>query len=114
MKGQHKYGARKTVIDGYTFDSKAEANYYRQLKLLQKAGEVKQIELQPTYELQPKFKRHGKSVQSINYKADFLVTYADGRQEIIDVKGHRTSVYLLKKKMFEFRYPDLQIVEVTV
>jgi hypothetical protein len=108
-----KYGARKTMIDNIKFDSLAEANYYRQLKLLQRAGEIIDFELQPTYELQPAYMRGKKKVQPITYKADFLVTYKDGRKEVIDVKGMRTPVYALKKKMFEFKYPELEIVEVS-
>lgn len=108
-----KYKSRRITIDGITFDSRAEANYYSRLKLLQRAGEVVAFELQPTYVLQEGFKRGKRKVQPITYKADFLVTYADGRQEIVDVKGVRTPVYLLKKKLFEYRYPNLEIVEVT-
>jgi hypothetical protein len=108
----HKYGARKTTIDGITFDSQAEASYYRRLLLLQRAGEVTENQLQPVYELQPGYTRNGKKVRAINYVADFLVTYKDGRQELIDVKGHKTKEYLLKKKIFEYKYPDMQIVEV--
>lgn len=108
-----KYGARKTTIDGITFDSQHEAKYYQQLTLLQRAGEVKQFELQPVYELQPGYKRGKKKIQPITYKADFLVTYKDGRQEIIDCKGMKTEVYRIKKKMFEYKYPDLEIKEVS-
>jgi hypothetical protein len=109
-----KYGARKTKVDGILFDSQAEANYYQNLLLLQRAGEVTKIQRQPEYVLQPPFlsKHTRKIVRGIKYRADFLVTYKDGREEIIDVKGHKTKEYLLKKKLFEFKYPDLQIVEV--
>lgn len=107
-----KYGAKRVSVDGIKFASKAEARYYQELLLLKKAGEVIDIVLQPSYELQPSYRRHGKRVEPIRYIADFLVTYSDGRQEIIDVKGHRTPVYQLKKKMFEYQYPELQIVEV--
>jgi len=46
------------------------------------------------------------------YVADFLVTYADGRKEIVDCKGVRTSVYRLKKRLFAEKYPELTIKEV--
>lgn len=111
-RGQHKYGARKTTLNGINFDSKAEAQYYQRLLLLQRAGEVTSIELQPVYELQPAYKRNGRKVRAITYIADFLVTYKDGRQEIVDCKGMKTEVYRLKKKLFEYRYPELTIVEV--
>lgn len=107
-----KYNNKKTIMDGITFDSQHEASYYRQLTLLQRAGVIKQFELQPVYELQPGYKRGKKKIQPITYKADFLVTYSDGRQEIIDCKGMRTPTYILKKKMFEYKYPELEIKEV--
>jgi hypothetical protein len=58
-------------------------------------------------------KATGKKIASIKYKADFLVTYADGHQEIEDVKGFSTPVYKLKKRMFMIKYPDLYIKEVS-
>lgn len=71
------------------------------------------LELQPVYELQEGYKRGKRKVQPITYIADFLVTYKDGRQAVIDVKGVKTEVYRIKKKLFEYKYPDLEIVEVS-
>lgn len=107
-----KYRAQKITIDGITFASKAEGQYYTQLKLLQRAGEVKEFKLQPRYKLLPTFRKNGKTIRGIDYVADFLVTYRDGHQELIDVKGMRTPVYTMKKKMMEYQYPDLTIKEV--
>lgn len=114
MRMTHKYRAVKTVVDGIEFPSKREANRYRELMLLKRAGIVKEIELQPAYELMPGFTHPatGQRVRPIKYKADFLVTYEDGRQEIEDTKGMRTPEYLLKKKLFMHKYPSLQIKEV--
>lgn len=113
MRRGNKYGARKTTLDGITFDSQAEASYYRKLLLLKGAGEITEIELQPVFILQEsKTRADGTKLLPIKYKADFRVTYKDGRQEIIDVKGHKTKEYIMKKKMFLFRYPDLSIKEV--
>lgn len=108
-----KYGARKTMMDGIAFDSVAEAKYYAQLKILKACGDVKEFEIQPTYVLQEGYKRGKRKVQPITYKADFLVTYKNGQQEVIDVKGAKTEVYRIKKKLFEYRYPDLEIKEVS-
>ncbi|MEK5469322.1 DUF1064 domain-containing protein [Paenibacillus sp. FSL R7-0210] len=110
-----KYGAKKTQVDGIRFDSKAEAQRYRELMLLKHAGEVTDIVLQPSYVLMPGFKHEatGERVQAIRYKADFLVTYADGHQEIEDVKGVKTEVYRIKKKLFMHLHPDLYIKEVS-
>lgn len=49
----------------------------------------------------------------MEYVADFKVTYADGRVEIIDCKGMKTEAYKIKKKLFEYRYPELTIKEVS-
>lgn len=108
-----KYNARKTEMDGIVFDSRLEANYYKLLQFQKKIGEIKDFTLQPTYVLQEGFKRGKRKVQAITYKADFLVTYPDGKQEIIDCKGVKTEVYRIKKKLFEYKYPDLEIVEVS-
>jgi hypothetical protein len=111
----NKYGAKKTQVDEIIFDSRAEAKRYRELMLLQRAGEVTEVVLQPTYVLMPGFRHEatGERVQAIKYKADFLVTYADGHQEIEDVKGVRNPVYLLKRKLFMNLHPDLYIKEVS-
>ena len=45
-----KYGARKTIVDGITFDSKKEANRYRELKLLEDAGEIEKLKMQVAFE----------------------------------------------------------------
>lgn len=100
-------------MDGIQFDSLAEARYYAQLKLLKASGDVKEFELQPKFILQEGYKKGRRSVAPITYRADFLVTYKDGRTEVIDVKGMRTEVYRIKKKMFEYKYPNLEIVEVS-
>lgn len=109
-----KYGAIKTTIDGITFDSQKEANRYRELMLLKRAGEVTEIVLQPEYVLLKGFTHEasGERVRPIKYKADFLVTYADGHQEIEDVKGMRTEIYAMKRKLFMSHYPHLSIKEV--
>lgn len=111
----HKYGAIATSVNGIKFPSKAEAKRYRELMLLKRAGVVTDVQLQPTYELIPKFihTATGEKVSATKYKADFLVTYKDGHQEIEDVKGYLTPVYKLKKRMFMNAYPNLQIKEIS-
>ena len=96
-----KYGAKKTSIDGHTFDSQKEANYYEDLKRLLKAGEIKGFCIQPTFILAP----------SLKYKADFIVFNKDGATEIVDVKGMKTKEYIIKKKVFYDKF-DLEIKEI--
>lgn len=104
---KHKYGAKKTTIDGIVLDSKAEAGYYRYLKRQQAKGKVLSFEMQKTYELLPKFKhpKTGKAVRAIKYIPDFVVTYADGSVEVIDIKGFaKNPVFLIKQKLFMYKY----------
>lgn len=107
-----KYHATKVIVDGIRFDSNKEAKYYSELLLQKKAGIIREIELQPEFVLQEGYRnKQGKKVREIKYRADFKVTYADGRVEIVDTKGYRTKEYLLKKKMLLFRYPELNFIE---
>lgn len=99
-----KYNAKKVVIDNVKFDSKAEAAYYEQLKLLKMSGEVVSFDLQPEFILQDSFVKNGKKYHAIKYRADFLVRYKDGHEELIDVKGMLTNEFILKRKLFEMRY----------
>lgn len=94
-----KYGARSTVIDGIRFDSVKEGKRYRELKYLLSEGEISDLKLQHTFTLQEAFKTPtGEKVDAIRYIADFTY-YQDGIFVIEDVKGFRTDVYRLKKKM---------------
>ena len=107
-----KYNAVKTEFDGIKFASKKEAEYYKNLLLLKQAGEVIEIVLQPEFELQEGYVKDGKKIRPIKYIADFLVVYKDGHIEIIDTKGYRKDkVYLLKKKLFHYKFKGLTIKE---
>ncbi|AKI53134.1 DUF1064 domain-containing protein [Listeria monocytogenes] len=101
---RNKYNAKKVVIDDIKFDSKAEAAYYQQLKLLKMTGEVVSFDLQPEFILQDSFVKNGKKYHAIKYRADFLVRYKDGHEELIDVKGMLTKEFRIKQKLFELRY----------
>lgn len=107
-----KYHALKTTIDGITFDSKAEAERYAELKLLERGKVITDLTLQPEFELIPAFRKNGKSYRKTTYRADFA--YFDlekGKYIIEDVKGVLTPVYKLKKKLFEYKYPQFEINE---
>src|SRR3990167_5632230 len=106
---QSKYGAKKTILDGHTFHSRKEASYYCQLKILKRAGEVTDFILQPKYIIIDSYKcpLTGRKIPATTYSADFLVTYPDGREEVIDIKSEATAkkeAYRIKKKAFEQRY----------
>ena len=113
MARNGKYNAVKTQIDGIIFDSKKEAEYYEKLLILKQAGEVVDIKLQPEFELQEGYIKDSAKIRPIKYIADFLVVYKDGHIEIIDTKGYRKDkVYLLKKKLFHYKFKSLTIKEV--
>jgi hypothetical protein len=105
-----KFGNIPTEVNGIMFQSKKEAQYYVQLLMLQRGGVVKDIKLQPRYLLQEKFKKNGKNYRAIEYVSDFETTYSDGHIEIVDTKGVKTKEFLIKQKMFEYKYPDKTII----
>lgn len=108
----NKFKACKTIVDGICFASKKEATRYQQLKFFERHGRIKNLTLQPSFELQPKFEKNGIKYQAIKYVADFMYFDLDKKKEVIeDTKGVKTPVYLLKKKMFEFKYLDKQLIE---
>lgn len=109
VKKKSKYGNAKTIIDGIEFDSMKEADYYCQLKLLKRAGEIRDFGLQQRYELQPTFKKNGTTHRSITYVADFVIENNDGTTDVVDVKGFETQLFKVKQKLFEYKYPDLQL-----
>lgn len=100
----NKLGNKKVEYDGFLFDSKMERDYYVYLRKLQDQGEILSIEMQPSVELQPKFERNGKKYRAITYKPDFLITYADGRTEYVDVKGMSTQQGEMRRKMYAYKY----------
>lgn len=113
QKGKSKYKAKKTIVDGIRFDSQKEANRYLDLLVLEKAGLIQDLHRQVRFELQPSYKKKGKTIRAIYYIADFV--YYDtfkGQKIVEDTKGYRTEIYKLKKKIFEYKYPGMEIKEV--
>lgn len=112
-----KYHNTKTIADGIKFDSKLEAERYAQLKILERAGVIRALELQPSFELIPSFKKNGKTWRRTVYRADFRYILCEDDSYIIeDVKGSTaviTDVFRLKQKLFEYKYPDYTISIVT-
>ena len=110
-----KFFSKKVVVDGITFDSKKEGEYYLKLKEDQKNGLIRDLERQKEYVLQDKFKIGNKTRRQITYKADFTyVTVKDDKLHVVDVKSPYTAkdkVYRLKKKLFEFKY-NMELEEI--
>ncbi|MGG1344140.1 DUF1064 domain-containing protein [Bacillus toyonensis] len=105
-----KYNNKKVKLDGHVFDSKAEGDYYLGLKVRQAAGEITSFELQPRFNLQPAFIKNGKKFVAITYSADFMVYLPNGDVEVVDIKGMVTETFAVKRKMFEYKYPHLQLI----
>lgn len=104
----NKYRNKKVIVDDYIFDSIQESRRYKELKLLLKAGEIKELELQPRFLLQESFKKNGKTYRKIEYVADFKYI-EKGKTIVEDVKGLQTEVFKLKHKLFEKKYPELEL-----
>ena len=113
MERRGKYNAKPVEINGIRFDSTAEAMRYRELLLMEQAGEIWNLKCQPHYLLQEDFDHDGKHERKIEYIADF--TYFDRTLKctvVEDCKGFATEVYKIKRKIFLKRYPNLKFIEV--
>ena len=94
-----KYGNRKVIRDGIEFDSIKECQRYCELKLMQRAGVISDLQLQVPFELIPTQRIDGKVVErAVNYVADFVYKQ-DGLKVVEDTKGMRTKDYIIKRKL---------------
>ena len=107
-RSRTKYGNRFTVVDGIRFDSCAEADRYRVLRLRERAGEISDLELQPKFVLLPAFERNGTKYRAITYRGDFAYI-ENGRSIVEDVKGMATDLFKVKEKLFRYHYPDIEL-----
>ena len=115
-----KWNAKKVKLDGYTFDSKAEARRYDELKILKMAFEITELVVHPKFVLQGSFQYKGKTERAITYTADFAYM-ENGDYVVEDVKGFdkkrqkfiMTNHFRDKRKMFLKKHPkvDFRIVE---
>lgn len=104
----NKYKNKKVIVDDYIFDSIQESRRYKELKLLLRAGQIQDLELQPHFLLQESFKKNGKTYRKIEYIADFQYN-ENGKTIVEDVKGLQTDVFKIKHKLFEKKYPELEL-----
>lgn len=114
---RNKYRAQPTIVDGIRFASKREARRYADLKLLERAGEISHLELQPAFKLaidgRPVLIRSEgyPNGRQAKYVADFA--YWDGEKRVVeDSKGVRTPEFKLKKAIVEAMFPAVKIMEV--
>lgn len=107
MRRRQKYGAIPTTVNGIRFASKREAGRYVELLYLEKAGAIENLQLQPAYPIVLD------DIAICVYKADFR--YFDREKQgwiVEDVKGMKTPVYRLKKRLVEAQY-GIRITETT-
>lgn len=100
---KNKYHNEKTTVDGIKFDSKKEANRYLELKMLERAGEISDLQLQVKYELVPPcLKPSGKHTRAVEYIADFVYN-ENGKTVVEDVKGYKRgsayNIFRIKQKL---------------
>lgn len=97
----NKYNNHKVEYEGKVFDSQLEFARYRELQLLERCGEIRDLKWQVSFELIPK--QPGE--QAVKYVADFV--YLEGNKNVVeDAKGRRTPDYIIKRKLFKYRYPE--------
>jgi len=101
----NKYGARKTVIDGLTFDSKAEARRWQELQMLAMAGAIHSLARQTVFNLTVN------GVKVCKYVADFCY-WENDVYVVEDVKGVKTAAYVIKRKLM-LACHDIAIREIT-
>lgn len=100
-----KYNNKKDTVNGQVFDSKKEANRYKELLLLEKAGVIKNLSRQVKFVLIPSQRdESGKLIErECSYKADFKYE-ENGKVVVEDVKGFRTKEYIIKRKLLLYQY----------
>ena len=104
----------KRTCDGIVFDSVLEMKYFRDVVLPKKeSGEIIYYELQKKYILQDGFERNEKRILPITYIADFYIEYSNGRTEVIDIKGCPDTTAKIKRKLFWYKYPDVDYQWIT-
>lgn len=103
----HKYGAKATTVDNIRFASQKEARRYQELKLLEKAGAIDSLRLQPAFRLCTWHGDHSEAPCVGSYVADFAYRQrvpTGWRSVVEDVKGFKTPLYRWKKKHVEAQY----------
>ena len=110
---QSKYKNKKVVYDGIKFDSIKEQRVYTMYKLMEQAGEIKELQRQVEYLLIEPFILNRKKYRKTSYIADFVYKDKEDKLHVIDVKSEatKTQVYLLKKKLMAWKY-GIEIEEI--
>ena len=108
---QSKYHNKKVEYNGMKFDSRKEYAYYTKLKLLEQVGEISALKRQVPFLLLETVKLNDKTYRQTKYIADITYLDKNGKLHVIDVKGVKTQVYQLKKKLMAWKY-GIEIEEI--
>lgn len=107
-----KYHNIKTFSNGIKYDSKKEARRGDELRLMEKAGLISDLERQKRFVLQEGFTNNkGEKIRPITYIADFYYKEKNWIAEDVKSSATKTEVYKIKKKLFEFKYPEITFRE---
>ncbi len=101
---------KRKMVDGLAFRSTLEANAYQILRHWQMAGAISELKTQPRFVLQEKFIRDGRTIRQMVYTADFQFV-REGRTVVIEAKGFRTQPYMMRRKLFLAKYPEMHLEE---
>jgi len=102
MYRYNKYGNVKTTVGNLKFDSKKEAKRFEELKFLLKAKEIYRLRLQQSFTLCDSYTLpDGNKEKGMKYIADFTYYTKEGEFIVEDVKGRKTDVYKIKKKLMQ-------------
>ena len=106
---KNKYHAQKTELNGVQFDSRKESTVYQKLQNLERSGIISELQRQIKFELIPK----QKDERPVYYVADYVFKQ-DGKIVVADCKSTMTKklpAYVIKRKLFKFRYPEYEFRE---
>jgi len=114
---KNKYYNRFTTIqiddEIKVFHSKLEANRFKELKILEKAGVISNLELQKKFKIADGYLKNNKKIRARYYISDFYYLEIEtGKWVIEDVKGYKTDIYKLKKHLVELNYKDAEFREI--
>ena len=110
-----KYHARKTTVNGITFDSRLEGERYQQLMLLEKAGQISSLQLQVEFQVLKGWKNPetGEKIPSQKYIADFVyIDEMENKMVVEDTKGVETADFRLKWNLVRSQYPQYEFRKV--
>lgn len=109
-----KYGAKPSHCSaGHKHASKREATRCDVLRILERAGEITHLEIEPQFwfEINGAVIKHGNG-RRVGYKPDFTYRERDGRAVAEDSKGMRTEAYVLRAAIFRALFPHIELREV--